>query len=102
MTYDQHMTTTNWQAPWGTPKPAPTSRLIEHYRVDHWTLQAFPEDHNPTNYHLRSDRPGLPKHHGVTRNLHTGWTIHDGDTTYTTWDGPLACLQWWADRRANT
>lgn len=84
--------------PWDRPLPPQAERLVEHYRVGPWTLQAAPERVTPRDFVLRCDRPGAPLGGGVWLDLHDGWTIVDGDENFVSRESPLACLEWWAAR----
>lgn len=76
--------------------------LTERRRVGDYTLTAPARDVRPHTFHIRSDRPGFPKHYSVSWDPHDGWTAYDPhgsvDDRFSTRGDPVECLRWWVER----
>ena len=84
---------------WAEQVAASGGTLTERYRVGVYTLRAPEREVRPSNYFLRSDRPGFEKGHGIGWEPHYGWVIYGtGDEMFCSRVSPLVCLEWWVAR----
>lgn len=89
-----------WVPWWEKEQPAPPPTTDERYRFGEWTLHATIGERGPSYYSVRRDGRARPVGVSVTWEPHYGWVIYDDDVAFTTRTSPLACLEWWAARRA--
>ena len=84
---------------WDELMAANTRDETEGYRVAIWTLKAPRNEPRPSSFRLRCAKPGFPNGTWVSWQQHDGWAIYDGDDMHCSRVSPMACLEWWANRR---